>query len=135
MTTITKTRVANKKRIKVTADLFGVNFPLRLEPFIYAITDHIAEHYHGGYWHFYELSNGGFYMALDSDTPLNVSCENGFEGALSGDALGIAVCLYAYSHLSFDNGPFAETCAEHYYLLRDYMFEHPEVVAILGVID
>ena len=75
------------------------------------------------------------YLAPHSDTPFNVSCENGFEGQLSGDALGITVCLYAYSNLSFSSGAFAETCAQQYHWLRDYMLEHPEAAAILGAID
>jgi hypothetical protein len=29
---------------------------------VYAITGSIADDYDGGYWEFYELSNGGFYM-------------------------------------------------------------------------
>jgi hypothetical protein len=74
-------------------------------------------------------------MAPDFDEPFNVCCENGFEGELSADALGIAACLYAYSHLSFGQGQFAETCARHYHLLRDYMLAHPEAKAILGAID
>jgi hypothetical protein len=136
MTTITKTQVPNNKRIKVAADIFGANFPMRLEPFIYALTGNIAEDYSGGYWEFYTLSNGGFYMAPRSDTPFKVSCENGFEGQLSGDALGIAACLYAYSNLSFGvESAFTETCARQYYWLREYMHEHPEVAAILGAID
>jgi hypothetical protein len=61
---------------------------------------------------------------------------NGYEGNLSADALGITVYLYAYSNLSFsDIRDFAETCAEQFHLLRDYMLEHPEVQGILGAID
>jgi len=133
--TITRKQVPNHKRIQHTAALFGTNFPLHLEPFVYAITDNIAEEYNGGYWEFYELSNGGFYMAPHSDSVFNVSCENGFEGQLSADAFGIVACLYAYSHLSFGSGAFAETCAQQYHWLRDYMLEHPEAEAILGAID
>ena len=134
--TITRKQVLNNKRIQHTAALFGLNFPLHLEPFVYAITGNIADDYNGGYWEFYELSNGGFYMAPHSDSRFNVSCENGFEGQLSGDALGIAACLYAYSNLSFrsKNG-FDETCAQQYHWLRDYMLDYPEAAAILGAID
>jgi len=49
--------------------------------------------------------------------------------------LGITSCLYAYSHLSFSGGEFARDCARHYHLLREYMFEHPEVRGILGATD
>ena len=133
---ITRKQVPNNKRIQHTANLFGLNFPLQLEPLVYTITDNIAEEYNGGFWEFYTLSNGGFYMAPYSDSKFNVSSENGFGGQLSGDALGIAACLYAYSHLSFTgkNG-FDETSARHYHWLRDYMLDHPEAGAILGAID
>ena len=135
--TITRKQVPNNKRIQHTADLFGLNFPLQLEPLVYAIKDNIADDYNGGYWEFYALSNRGFYMKPQhSDTPFNVSCENGYEGALSADALGITACLYAYSLLSFSgkNG-FDEICARQYHLLRDYMLIHTEVAAILKAID
>ena len=133
---ITREIVAVDQRINHTANIFGINFPMRLEPFIYSITTRIAAEYDGGYWEFYKLSNGGFYMAPDSDQPFHVSCENGFEGKLSGDALGVVVCMYAYSNLSFgDANAFTETCANQYHLLRDYMLEHKEVSAILGAID
>ena len=68
---------------------------MRLEPTIYHITSLIAEDYNGGYWKFYTLNNGGFYMSPEFDEPFNVCCENGFEGELSADTLGIATCLYA----------------------------------------
>ena len=136
MITITRQVVAVEQRINHTASLFGINFPMCFEPFVYSITTKIAAEYDGGYWEFYELSNGGFYMAPDPDQQFHVVCENGFDGRLSGDALGVAVCLYAYSNLSFgDANEFAETCASQYHLLRDYMLEHKEVSTILGAID
>ena len=110
-------------------------FPMKLEPFIYFMADTICEDYQGGYWEFYSLINGGFYMAPRSDKPYRVSCENGYQGDLSADAFGVVCCLYAYSHLSFGSGEFAGVCAEQYHLLREYMFEHPEVERILGAID
>jgi hypothetical protein len=99
------------------------------------MAEHLSSQYNGGYWQFHALSNGGFYMAPRLDTIFDVSCENGFEGKLSADALGIAACLYAYSHLSFGDGDFAETCGTQYHLLREYMFEHAEVRAILTTTD
>ncbi|MEI6269338.1 MAG: antirestriction protein [Methylococcaceae bacterium] len=133
---ITRNILSTQKRIKVTAELFGLNFPMKLEPLIFNLTDHIAENYSGGYWDFYKLSNGGFYMSPRNDEPFNVSCENGFEGRLSGDALGIVVCLYAYSHLSFNgqNG-FDEVCAEHFHRLREFALDHDEAHLIMRAID
>ena len=127
--------VPDADRLAFTAKLFGMNFPMCLEPTVFDMAGRLAAEYTGGYWQFYALSNGGFYMAPKSDTVFAVSCENGFEDKLSADALGIAACLYAYSPLSFGVGDFAETCAQQYHWLRDYMLGHPEVRGILAAID
>ena len=75
-------------------------------------------------------------MAPTSEKAFHVSCDNLFEGDLSADALGITVCLYAYSYLSFSAVPdLADACNEHYHLLREFMVEHAEVRGILGAID
>ena len=135
LTNIVRQQVSDKQRIQHTAALFGIHYPLNIEPAIYSITSSIASEYNGGYWEFYSLNNGGFYMAPYSDKPYQVSCDNGFEGKLSADAIGITACLYAYSHLSFTANPtFADICSNHYYWLREYMLEHAEASAILAAI-
>ena len=134
--TITRQLVSDDQRMAVATDFFGVHFPLRIEPVIYGITERMAPDYRGGYWNFWLLSNGGFYMSPMTDQKFAVFCSNHWEGELSADALGITACLYAYSHLSFSKeNPFARVCAEHYHLLREYMLDHPEVSEILGAID
>jgi len=134
-TAITRQRIATNQRISHTARLFGLNFPLKLEPAVFSIAGNLAAEYDGGLWEFYKLSNGGFYMAPDSAEQFSVSAENGYEGSMSGNALGVTACLYAYSHLSFGEGAFAETCAEQYHLLREYMLGHRESGEILQAID
>jgi hypothetical protein len=75
-------------------------------------------------------------MAPSSNETFKVCCENGYEGTLSADALGIVSCLYAYSNLSFGGSPeFAQVCAEQYHLLREFMLEHAEVGGMLGAVD
>ena len=135
-THITREIVPEHCRMATTNRLFGVHFPMCLEPTIYAFADNLSEDYHGGYWEFYVLSTGGFYMAPLSDRRFHVACDNQFEGDLSADALGITVCLYSCSHLSFSGTPrLADTCNNQYHLLREYVFEHSEARAILGAID
>jgi hypothetical protein len=134
--TITRQQVNDNHRIQDTADLFGIPFPLNLEPAIYSFASSITSEYNGAYWEFYSLSNGGFYMAPCSDNLYEVSCENGYEGKLSPDALGITACLYAYSHLSFSNNVIlAEECAKHYHFLREFMLEHADATSILRATD
>jgi len=133
---VTRHLVAEEQRLSVIEELFGVHFPLMLEPLIYAITERMAESYQGGYWQFYTLDNGGFYLAPEGDEVYQVNCDNYFTGELSADALGITACLYAYSHCSFSrNESVGRLCAQHYHWLREYMCEHDEVAAILGAID
>jgi hypothetical protein len=134
-TIVTKELVPEDQRMDVAEKFFGPNFPMKLEPVVYGITDRMANVYSGGYWEFYTLSNGGFYMAPSSDDVFHVTCDNMFEGDLSADALGITACLYAYSNLSFTGGSFARECIRHYHLLREYMMDHAEVRAILGATD
>lgn len=128
-------RLDDTQRVAFTAKLFGMHFPMKLEPTIYGMADMLAPAYQGGYWNFYGLSNGGFFMSPSTDTIFDVSCENGFDGKLSANALGVTACLYSYSHLSFGEGEFAQVCAAHYHLLRDFMMEHAEARAILRATD
>jgi len=134
--TITSNVVPDSERVEFTADLFGNDFPMKLEPYIYAVASNLANEYRGGYWQFFRLDNGGFYMTPLTDKTFAVVCDNGYEGRLSADALGITACLYAYSHLSFvGESVFAELCTAQFHLLREYALDHAEVRGILAAID
>jgi hypothetical protein len=81
-----------------------------------------------------ELTNGGFYLRTGSEPVAFRVPSNGFEGVMSPDAAGITVCLFAYSHLSFQFP--ADTClSRHSFLLRAYAIEHPEASLIFAAID
>lgn len=122
-------------RVKVTGDLFGSYFPLRLEPCIFGLARQLSTDYHGGYWEFYRLTNGGFYITPENDHTFEVMSENGFSGQLSPEAFGIVVCLYAYSGLSFGADKLAEVCAEQYHLLREFALDHAEARSIMAATD
>ena len=124
------------RRLTITAELFGAWFPMRIEPVVFSFAERLSKDYTGGYWEFYQLSNGGFYMAPAADRLFHLICANQFEGDLTADALGITACLYTYSNLSF-SGPdaFADICFDHYHWLREYMMDHADVEAILGATD
>ena len=131
---IRATRVAEKNRMAVADQLFGLSFPMRLEPTIFGLADRLSD-YNGGMWEFYQLDNGGFYMAPDSTRQYHVTADNYFEGDMTGDALGVTACLYAFSSLSFGKGRLAEVCGQQYHLLREYALDHPEAGEIFGAID
>lgn len=47
----------------------------------------LSEDYNGGFWNFYTLTNGGFYMAPAGDKRMRLEVDgNGFSGEMSADA-------------------------------------------------
>lgn len=135
ISTISAELVPEALRMDTADGLFGIRFPLKLEPMVYQFATQLAPAYNGGYWNFYQLSNGGFFMAPKLDESFKVIADNGFEGELSAEALGVTACLYAYSNLSFGEGKFGETCADHYHWLRAFVIGHAEAGGILAAID
>ena len=104
------------------------------ENMVFSFMDHFCEEYSGGYWQFYNLSNGGVFISLDSDETFSV-CNpmNYFEGKMSAEAASIAVNMFAMNALMFE--PCDEKLIDLYYALKDFGVEHNEAQAILGFID
>jgi hypothetical protein len=128
--------VPEHRRVECSARRFGAAFSFSVEPLVYGWAGRLAPDYDGGYWDFFCLCNGGFYMAPAADREFEVIAPNGFVGRLSSDALGIAACLYAFSHGSFGTpGELADACAVHYHQLRDYALQHPAAGKLLAAID
>ena len=87
--------VGNDERMQMLPKHFGRDM-LTVEYAVYAFMRKLASEYTGGYWTFFELSNGGFYMAPEGESTFQICVEgNGFEGAMSADAAGITACLFA----------------------------------------
>lgn len=131
---ITATQVPDgEQKLEVLPRHFG-GCMMDVESTVYDFMRRLVPTYRGGLWHFYELSNGGFYMALDQVESVQVHAEmNGYEGDMSADAAGITACLYTFSHLSFETKN--DVLIRHYYLLRDFAMEHAERRKIFAAID
>ena len=132
---ITAKIVPEPKRLDAADKHFGIRYPLVVEPMVYRFAEQLAKSYTGGYWHFYTLSNGGFYMAPNLDKTFKIVADNGYEGTMTADALGITACLYVFSNLSFNEGSFGDNCCRHYHWLLDFAMQHPEDGAIRAAID
>lgn len=136
MTLIYAMPVPEHRRVECTARRFGGRFSFSLEPTIYGWASRLADSYDGGYWDFNCLSNGGFFIAPAADRSFEVAAPNGYSGRLTAEALGIAACLYAYSHGSFgEDADLADACAVHYHQLREYALQHPAAGSLMAVID
>ncbi|EOI3555094.1 antirestriction protein [Pectobacterium brasiliense] len=136
-TAITASVVPDELRIGFWPQHFG-SIPqwITLESQIFAWMDRLCTDYHGGIWNFSTLSNGGAFMAPESEhddkwTLFNSMNGNGAE--LTDEAAGIVACLMAYSHHACRTE--CDTMTEHYYRLRDFALNHPECSAIMHLID
>jgi len=126
-------RVSEQARIGTLPRHFG-SCMMTVEHRIYQFMGEFVTDYKGAWWHFYELSNGGFYMAPDiGSVPFRVH-SNDFSGEMSADAAGISVCLFAFCHLSFQF-PRSEIFSLHFHRLREFALAHAESSSIMAAID
>lgn len=129
---ITAARVPDEERMNTLPRHFGRHL-LSVENAIYAWLRELSGEYSGGYWHFYELSNGGFYMAPQCESLQLRVDGNGYDGRMSGDAAGIVACLFALSHLSFRIPN--DMLSRHFHQLLEFAAEHREASAIIAATD
>lgn len=136
---ITRVIVLEQARLDFWPQYFGA-IPqwVLLESQAFAWLDRLCDDYNGGFWDFYTLSNGGAFMAPDSDENSEDKWSlfnpmNGNEAEVSAEAAGIIVCLLTYSHHACRTENSA--MIDHYYRLREYALVHPESGQILSIID
>ncbi|WP_109912980.1 antirestriction protein [Providencia rettgeri] len=96
--------------------------------------------YNGGYWDFFQLSNGGFYLQPTKGYML--TSPNGFMDDVSAQEAGIIVTLMMLSHFSFvtyekEHHEDCERISAYFHQLRDFIFTlSPESqTKILNAID
>jgi hypothetical protein len=123
---------SDNERLRCLPAIAGIRCTL-LENTIYDALGLICDSYNGGYWNYYKLSNGGFYMAPQSDVIFRLSCENYFEGEVSANTAGIIATASAYSTLSFLNG--GECFAKAYHQLSDFIFQQRDAGLIRAALD
>ena len=131
---IVATVVPDDKRLSVLPDFFELRHMLRAEALAFGYMSKLSIDYTGGYWHYYRLSNGGFYMAPANDNAMRIEWNgNGYSGLMSADAAGVVATLFMVNHLA--NELRTDAMADLYYQVRDFAAEHPESKAILAAID
>lgn len=132
--TITATQIPVGARLDFLPRHFGRRDMLVVENTVYNQLRALCAQYQGGYWEFYDLSNGGCYLA-PRGTEYRLFCEgNGFEATVSADAAGIIATLHALSHLSFKFQD-STLISDHFHQLRAFALRHAEQSAIFSAID
>lgn len=131
---IVATLVDEDQRLSVLPHYFGFSQMLAAEASIYDYMTKLSIDYTGGHWHFYRLSNGGFYMAPNMDCPMRVEWwGNGYSGIMTADAAGIVATLFAVNQLA--SNVRTNKLIDLYHQVRDFAADHPEARAILAAID
>lgn len=114
MTKITSLLVSPSKRAGFMPETFGRSHMIA-ENLIYTTMEKFCRTYDGGFWNFYKLSNGGFYIAPEAD------------------AAGIVVTLYVLNYFCCKTEN--EELIDKYYHLRNFALEHKEARLIFAAID
>lgn len=133
-TPVTASLVSDENRLDFCPTFFGESLMMRGERLVFAYMDRLSSDYDGGYWYFYELSNGGYYMApaIDSEMQIEV-VGNWFSASMSADAAGIVATLFALGQLAAESE--SDRLIDCYYKLREFALDHAEAGLILGAID
>lgn len=133
--TIQANIVSFEDRMDFLPDFFGMNLMLVGEGVVYSWMDRLSEDYSGGYWDFYKLSNGGFYLAPNYKDNMRIEVVgNYYHGTVSADAAGIIATMFALGQLAAEF-PDQEYLIDHYHSLREYIGDHPECSEIFAAID
>lgn len=135
MDTLTATLVADSQRIHFWPKYFGqVSKWALIEPQVFRWLDRLCDDYHGDFWDFYILPNGGAFMVPGTEQDYVLfNALNGYGATVSREAAGITACLMAYSHCACSTE--SETMTEHFYWLREYALHYPASRAIFSLID
>lgn len=106
---------------------------MAFEGTVFTLADRFVPSYKGGYWDFYKLSNGGFFIAPTgiSDAPIRVvSAMNFYEGKLSAEAIGVGLSLIALSLVGQ-----CEAATKTFEALYQFVLDHPERGELLKLLD
>lgn len=92
---------------------------------VYLWMGKLCPEYSGGFWKFYNLSNGSFYMQPPKSYEL--CSPNGFMDEVTAQEAGIIVTIMMFSELSFatHRKGLTEDCeriSNYYHQLREYIF-------------
>ena len=133
MKKITSTVVSEKNRIAFLSNHLGPNF-LYDEREIFKVLATCCDSLEEIKWHFYELSNGGFYLVPEFNENATFFVKDiGSLDKMSRDAAGVVMTLQVINHLIHKSN--LTHYIKLYYCLLDYAEQHEEAKDIFAATD
>ncbi len=130
---IVATLIEKEREVELLVRHLGPDW-LRFEHGAYQCLMRACEAYRGGLWDFFELSNGGFYMAPAYTGPMRMRCDSkGFVAIMSPEAAGIYACATTLSTLEATEGNALP--GQKLAQLRDFVFQHAERGALSWALE
>lgn len=131
---ITATLFPDYERLCFTPQLFGPSLMPSGEFLVIDVHDQMTRRSNSGYWNYYKLSNGGFYMAPEKAELLRIQWPgNGFDDMLTSDASGVVATLFTLNFMLHEFR--AKHLETMYWKLEDFARGHPESQKIRRAID
>lgn len=131
---ISATLVPDAQRLDALPRAFGSRYMLPVEAGVFNWMRRYVPFYTGGDYHFYTLSNGGFFMALKTNGLMRVHTPNGFDHMVSAETAGVIAMIYVLNGLMW-RAPEAQVLADRYQQLREYAKGLPDCSLIFAAID
>ena len=132
-TRIITTVVPDHRRLEFLPQHFGTRVMTRFETAVYAWMGNLCADYHGGYWTFIELSNGGAFIAPSGADKFEMKVDaNGFDATVSPEVAGIIASAFALNGLVWQG--FDSLARKHEQLLA-FVAEHPQGAMIRRALD
>ena len=140
---ITTTLLKRSARSKALPKHFG-RWMMKAEHTAFAVMEHMAPAAYkkcGGYWEFYETSNGGFFATPFGEGDIvEMHSQNGSTKTISSEAAGLVVWMTVCSHLSFkahesDSKDMVTAFGGCFHKLREYALDHADANGIFTLLD
>ena len=130
---ITATLVPDHRRLEFLPLHFGMRAMTKFETSVYGWMESLCPHYHGGFWNFIELSNGGAFMAPSAADQFEIKVEgNGFDATVGPEVAGIIVSAFALNGMLWQG---YDSLAQKYEQLLAFIARHPESATIRRALD
>ena len=125
--------VLDNSRLEFLHLHFGERAMIKFETSVYDWMGNLCAEYHGGYWHYIELSNGGAFMMPSGVEEFEIKVDgNGFHRKVNAEVAGIIATAFALNGMLWQG---YDSLTAKYEQLLAFIAFHPESATIRRALD